>query len=298
MTVLKTGTLVVALLGAAGAGAAVSPAAEGQVRAKVVEPARIAKVQGFGSGGRIGVTVADLDTSETKTTGGVKVESVQEDSPAAAAGLQTGDIIVEFDGERVRSVRQFSRLVSETPPGRQVSAAVTRDGKRISLNVTPRESSGFQVFSDDAWRAIDEAREMAKIAPARPVPLPPRPPSAPKAPRAPVEPFIWFGGSQLGVSVNSLSDQLKEYFGVKDGVLVTSVNESSVAAKAGVKAGDIIVSVNGSTIDDPGELREEIGDVKPGEEFTLEIVRDKKPMTLKGKTEETRSRRSTTRVIL
>lgn len=296
MTVLKTGALVVALLGAAGVGAAVSPAAEGQVRAKVVQPTKMAKVQVFGTGGRIGVTVADLDTTETKTTGGVRVESVQEDSPAATAGIQTGDIIVEFDGERVRSVRQFSRLVSETPPGRQVTAAVTRDGKRTSLNVTPRESSGFQVFSDDAWRAMDEAREMARIAP-RALPVPPRPPSAPRAPRA-IEPFVWFGGSQLGVSVNSLSDQLKEYFGVKGGVLVTSVNESSVAAKAGVKAGDIIVSVNGSTIDDPGELREEIGDVKPGEEFTLEIVRDKKPMTLKGKTEESRSRRSTNRVIL
>lgn len=298
MTFLKTGVLVAALTGAAGVGATVSPVADGQVRAKVVQPAKVAKVQILGSGGgRIGVTVSDLDTTETKTTGGVRVESVQEDSPAAKAGLQTGDIIVEFDGERVRSVRQFSRLVSETPPGRQVAAAVTRDGKRTSLNVTPRESSGFQVFSDDAWRAVDEAREMAKIAPTRPAPVPPRPPSAPRPPRA-IEPFVWFGGSQLGVSVNSLSDQLKAYFGVKDGVLVTSVNENSVAAKAGVKAGDIIVSVNGSTVDDPGELREEIGDVTPGEEFTLEIVRDKKPMTLKGKTEETRSRRSTNRVIL
>lgn len=304
MTILKTGTLVVALLGAAGAGAALTPVAEGQVRVKTVEPKVVkaraiqpSRMQVFGTGGgRIGVTVADLDTAEAKTTGGVRVESVEEDSPAAKAGLQTGDIMVEFDGERVRSVRQFSRLVSETPPGRQVTAAVARDGKRISLNVTPRESSGFHMLGEDAWRAIDEAREMAKIAPTRPAPVPPRPPKAPRPPA--IEPFIWFGGSQLGVSVNSLSDQLKGYFGVKDGVLVTSVNENSAAAKAGVKAGDIIVSVNGSTVDDPAELREEIGDVKPGEEFTLEIVRDRKPMTLKGKTGESRSRRSTNRVIL
>lgn len=299
MTVLQTGALVVALLGAAGVGAAVTPVAEGQTRARAVAPAKTARVQVFGSGGRIGVTVVDLDTAEVKAAGGVRVESVEGDSPAAKAGLQTGDIIVEFDGERVRSVRQFSRLVSETPAGRQVTAAVTRDGKRVSLNVTPRESSGFQFLSDDAWRAVDEAREIAKMAPPPPMPVPPRPPAVPKAPRPPaLEPFMWFGGSQLGVTVNGLSDQLKGYFGVKDGVLVTSVNENSVGAKAGLKAGDIIVSVNGSTVDDPAELREEVGDVKAGEEFTIEIVRDKKPMTLKGKAEESRSRRSTSRVIL
>jgi S1-C subfamily serine protease len=136
---------------------------------------------------------------------------------------------------------------------------------------------------------------MARIAPR---PAAPRPPSAPKPPRPlSIEPFLWYSGNRLGVSVNSLSDQLKEHFGVKDGVLVSSVTEDSAAAKAGVQAGDIILSVNGSTVDDPSDLREEISDLKPGAEFTLSIVRDKKPMTLKGKAEE-RSRRSITRTIL
>jgi S1-C subfamily serine protease len=136
---------------------------------------------------------------------------------------------------------------------------------------------------------------MARIAPK---PVPPRPPAAPRAPRPPIEPFLWFAGNQLGVTVNSLSDQLKDYFGVKEGVLVTSVTEDSAAAKAGVKAGDIIVSINGSSVDDPSDLRERMRDVDAGAEFTLSIVRDKKPMTLKGKTEESRSRRWTTRTIL
>ena len=85
---------------------------------------------------------------------------------------------------------------------------------------------------------------------------------------------------------------------MKDGVLVSSVTDDSVAAKAGVQAGDVIVSVNGSTVDDGSEVREEMADVDPGAEFTLEIVRDKKPMTLKGKAEDRRSRRSATRTIL
>jgi serine protease Do len=244
----------------------------------------------------MGVSVCDLEATDAKATGGVRIDSVEEDSPAAKAGLQNGDVVVEFDGERVRSVRQFSRLVSETPPGRQVTAAVTRDGRRVSVNITPRESSTFRPFEDKAWRALDEVREMARVAPR---PVPPRPPSAPRTPRPPaIEPFFWVMGNQIGVTVNSLSDQLKEYFGVKEGVLVTSVTEDSAAAKAGVKAGDIIVSVNGSPVDDPSDLRSRIRDLDGGSEFTLAIVRDKKSMTLKGKMEETRSRRWTARTIL
>lgn len=290
MTLLKTAALAAVLIGAAGAGAAVAPIAYGQ-SVRVVDTPR---VQIFSGGSRIGVSVADLDPADAKATGGVRVDSVEDDSPAAKAGVQAGDIIVEFDGERVRSVRQFSRLVSETPAGRQVTAAVSRDGRRTSLTITPRDASSFR-FDGDAWRAIDEVREMARIAPR---PTPPRAPSAPRPRAFEFEPFTLLRGNQLGVTVNSLSDQLKEYFGVKDGVLVTSVTESSAAAKAGVKAGDVITSVNGSRVDSPSELREEMRDVEPGQEFTLEITRDRKSMTLKGKAEEPRSRRSTTRVIL
>jgi serine protease Do len=294
MTAWKTGASALALLGLAVAGAAVAPTVNGQTRARVVEPESF---QVFSVGGsRIGISVADLDTADAKATAGVRIDSVEEESPAAKAGLQKGDVVVEFDGERVRSVRQFTRLVSETPAGRQVAAAVMRDGKRVSLNVTPRESSAFRGFEDDTWRALDEVREIARIAPRA---TPPRPPSTPRAPRPSViEPLLRLGGNQLGVSVNSLSDQLRDYFGVKEGVLVTSVSEDSAASKAGVKAGDVIVAINGSSIDDPSDLRERMRDVDPGQEFTLGIVRDKKSMTLKGKAEESRSRRRTTRTIL
>src|SRR5690349_13335730 len=63
-----------------------------------------------GRGAEIGVQVA-----EGKETG-VEIREVRPDSPAEKAGLKRDDRIVVFDGERVRSVRQFSRLVQETPP--------------------------------------------------------------------------------------------------------------------------------------------------------------------------------------
>src|SRR5690606_17747356 len=99
-----------------------------------------------GRGVQIGVHVRDLDPEQLKTGSGAVVERVQEGSPAAKAGLKTGDVITEFDGERVRSARHLARLVGETPPGRDVSVTVRRGGDTVTLSVSPE-------VSDMAFRA-------------------------------------------------------------------------------------------------------------------------------------------------
>ena len=63
---------------------------------------------------------------------------------------------------------------------------------------------------------------------------------------------------RLGVTVQSLTPDLAEYFGVKDGVLVTAVTKDSAASKAGIKAGDVITRVDGKPVDDAGELRRQL----------------------------------------
>jgi serine protease Do len=268
----KTAGLAAALAGAAGIGAAVAPMAQAQ-SARVVTP-RAVEVFGFGSG-RIGVSVADIDPADPASKGatGVLIESVDEDSPAAKAGLRKGDVVVEFDGERVRSVRQFSRLVGETPVGRTVAAVVQREGQRVNVSVAPRESD-----------MADEVRNFAY--------------TVPKLARPEIETLIRPGGAALGITTGDLSPQLAEYFGTKDGVLVSSVRTDSAAAKTGLKAGDVITTVNGAQVTGPAELRRRLGRIEAGEEFTLGIVRDKKPMTLKGKLEPPAARRNTTRSIL
>lgn len=294
MTFWKTTALTMALLGAAGLGASMAPAGA-QTRVRVTQPGDW-QVFGFG-GSRLGVSISDVDAADAKGSAGVRIDEVEEGSPAEKAGFKTGDVVVEFDGERVRSARQFSRLVSETPAGRQVTAAVMRGGQRVTLNVATREaSSGFGLLDGDRLRALETLRERV-----RPTPAPPAPPRAPRAPRAPEPPGLerfFYSGNQLGVTTSSVSEQLREYFGVKNGVLVTSVTDDSAASRAGVKAGDVIVSLNGRSIDDASELREEMQRLDAGEEFTLEIVRDRKPMTLKGKAQERPSRRWTTRTVL
>jgi serine protease Do len=93
------------------------------------------------------------------------------------------------------------------------------------------------------------------------------------------------------VRVTTLEPQLGDYFGSREGVLVTSVEADSVAAKAGVKAGDVITALNGKPVTSPSELRAETQRLEENAAFTLGIVRDKKPMTLNGKLEgSTRTR--------
>ncbi|HET7217878.1 MAG TPA: PDZ domain-containing protein [Vicinamibacterales bacterium] len=230
-----------------------------------------------GSGGRIGVSVRDLSDEDVKAgkTAGVLVEEVEAESPAEKAGIKAGDVVVEFDGDRVRSSRQFTRLVQESAPGRTVSAAVLRAGQRVTVNVQPREWSSHESFGKmDDMMAI---RPTPKVAPVPP------PPAFSMDMLPKIE--VLGASGRLGITVEDLSPQLAEYFGTKDGVLVKSVNENSVASKSGLKAGDVITSLDGGTVNTAADLRRRTQRLESGDEFTLGVVRDKKSLTLKGKLE-------------
>jgi serine protease Do len=302
MNAWKTTAVAAAMLVAFVAGAAVLPPAHAQSPTRAVAP-RALEILG-GRGSQIGVTIRDVEDGDAKAgklaaQGGVVIEDVAEDSPASRAGMKKGDIVVEFDGERVRSVRQFTRLVQETPAGRKTQASVVRDGQRINVTVEPRENNGLNVLGDlDGARVFrDFGRDFPFDVPATPTrparPATPAPPTPPPAPAFPdIDSFVWRTGNGLGITVGDLSDQLAAYFGVKDGVLVTSIADNSAASKAGIKAGDIITSFNGSDVSGPSDLRRRIQRLQDGDEFTAGVVRDKKSLTLKGKAETTRSRRT------
>lgn len=284
------------ITGAAGAlaalatAAAFAPKAHAQSPTRTIAPRAIEILAGRGS--QIGVSIREVDENDSKAAkltqpGGIVIEDVTDDSPASKAGLKKGDVVVEFDGERVRSVRQFTRLVQETPAGRKAQTTVMRDGQRLNLTVEPREGGGLNVFRDFG-RDFQLARPTPPARPA--LPAPPAPPPAPAFPD--IEGFVWRTGNMLGITVGDLSDQLAGYFGVKDGVLVTSVVDNSPAAKAGVKAGDVVTTFNGTNVTQPSDLRRRIQRLEDGDEFTMGVVRDKKPLTLKGTSESTRSRRT------
>jgi S1-C subfamily serine protease len=91
--------------------------------------------------------------------------------------------------------------------------------------------------------------------------------------------FFMQGRGRLGVNVQELTSELAAYFGVKDGLLVNSVQADTPAAKAGIKAGDVIGSVNGKAVATANELVKELAD-KDGE-VTIGVTRDKQALSLK-----------------
>ena len=290
MKTWKTAAVIAVAVTAIAIAGVVATPVRGQTR---VTP-KVRALEMLNGGSRIGVSIRDVEESDAKTAqAGVIVEEVATDSPGEKAGIHKGDAIVEFDGERVRSVRQLTRVVQETPSGRTVSAVLLREGKKTTVSVTPRDDGRF------SFQGFDELGDLSpefrfRLAPKITPPTPPSPPTPP---------MVWdFDGlvgrsGRLGISIDSLSPQLAEYFGTKEGVLVSSVTDNSAAAKAGLKAGDVITNFNGSTINDPQDVRRRIQSLNDGDEFTLTVMRDRKPLTLKGKAESP-ERRRTSRTIL
>lgn len=240
------------------------------------------------AGSSIGVEIRDPDKAEIAkakipTAGGAFIGKVQEGGPAAKAGLQSGDVVIEFDGERVRSARHFSRLVEEPPDGRTVKATIARDEARKTLEITPelgkRHMAG-SMLPDDIIPNVQREVEHGLRALPRDFDLHIEGPAIGIAPRG-----------RLGVNVEPLSDQLAEFFGTTKGVLVSSVEPDSPAAKAGLKAGDVITSVNGRTVDDPQALSAAVRTAESGATLEIGIVRDKKPASLKALAPDVPARR-------
>jgi serine protease Do len=224
-----------------------------------------------GPGSTIGVAIRDLSADEAARAkvaegSGVFVDDVRADTPAARAGFRKGDVIVEFDGERVRSARQLTRLVRETPPGRSVTTIVQRDGSRQSLKVAPEERTSIDVqrFPDIAGRVNADVMARLRGFDVDVV-----------TPRVSVRP------RRLGVELAPVGDQLASYFGVKQGVLVASVEADSPAARAGLKAGDVITGVNGRDVTTTSDLSGAVNRADPEGTLELRVTRDRKELTLK-----------------
>ena len=297
------------VLGVAVAAAAAGLVAQGRQAPDRNDGPRTRVMTLDGRGGQLGVVVRDLDEAGLKgaavAASGVRIDDVDQDSAAAKAGLREGDIVVDVDGERVRSARQFSRLIQETPDGRSVNLGVVRDGKKQSVSVTP-ESRPFAFGFDSNMIDREVARGLRDLGP-RLREIEPRLREIEPRLRE-IEPRLRefrFNGpmdfdfdmlprttsprGRLGVQLNELTPQLADYFGVKDGgVLVSSITKDSAAEKAGLKAGDVITSVNGDRVRHTDDLVDELRDAKDGD-VTIGIIRDKKESSVKATIENPRA---------
>ena len=229
--------------------------------------------QAEASSGYLGVMLQDISPSMAKALQlddhtGVLVTEVVEGSPADEAGLQDGDVILEFDGKTIDGSGDLTAAVRAAEPGDKVKVLVLRDGEqeKIKVEIGEKEAEenlgpGFRHPRPYRWHDRD-------------------------FPDLDLDEFMDLAGTgrgYVGIGLGDLTDQLGEYFGVEDGegVLITEVHEDSPAAEAGLKAGDVIVKLDDRDIDSSAALLRALRKTDPGDEVSLTVVRKGKRKTFK-----------------
>jgi membrane-associated protease RseP (regulator of RpoE activity) len=199
--------------------------------------------------GWIGVTILDVNEriarkAKLNSDEGAYVKEVDEDSPADSAGIQEGDIIIEFNGKKILDSDDLIKIVHRTTPGTKADVIIVRDGekKTIQLIVGKQKKSRRNMFG--GMRTIPDVS-------------------------------VFVGSNILGLQLLTLNEQLGEYFGApnNEGVLVKEVVQKSTAEKAGFKAGDIIIRVGKKTVDAVDKIRKELCKFDEGDMVEFEIIR-------------------------
>ena len=144
---------------------------------------------------------------DLKSRNGALVANVIDDGPADNAGIETGDVIVEFDGIKIQSVDHLRNNVSSSKPDKYYNLSLIRNGKKKSFRVK------LAKMPNDDQLAMSTQSESA---------------------------------SELGIEVSSLNRTNRQEFDIKDkdtGVLVTQIFQNTPADDAGIRVGDLITRV-------------------------------------------------------
>ncbi len=228
--------------------------------------ARSTELRRAANRGYLGVGVVELTDERVqalklKDDQGVEVKRVEDSSPAAKAGLKINDVILEVNGKSIDGLETFLGTIGETQPGTKVNLTIWRDGAKKTLAATlDSRPDNFFYFGAE---------------PLNP-PVPPMPP----APFGNGFPGLPADSPRVGFEGEPVNGQLADFFGVKQGVLVRSVNPDTPASRAGLKAGDVVTKVNGTPVTSPREIT---GLVRTSgkKELSFTVVRNKKEVTLK-----------------
>lgn len=220
------------------------------------------------SGSYLGVRLTDIDNERAKALRlgdprGVEVKRVEEGSPAEEAGLKAGDVILSYNGENILGAQQLGRLVAETPQGRKVKIQYWRDGKTAETVVTTGAAHSSWTFPRAPGFEMPEIRGF----------------NIPDIPN----PIVIWKNSMLGFECEQIDSQLAEFFGVKHGVLIRSVDKGSPGEKAGLRAGDVVTAVGGRTVSSARDLSSYIfsrAESHPPQPITVELTRTKKSVTI------------------
>jgi len=182
-------------------------------------------------GVQIQTVTPDLaDSLGLKKAVGALVSEPQKDSPAAKAGIESGDVITSVDGSEVRDARDLARRIGTLAPGTSVKLGLIRQGQEKTLTLTlgalPNEHQAANV--DSPGHDNDMPKLGLTLAP---------------------------GDKASGANGG--------------GVVVTAVDPNGVAADHGFQVGDVILDVSGKTVSSPADVRREISDARKEGKHTL-----------------------------
>ena len=244
-----------------------------ETRAQAAEELR-AQMEQMRQSGYLGVYLGELTEAKAKQlkldgTKGALVERVIPNSPAAKAGLKSGDVIVAIDGRSVGSEGELREVLLTHKKGDKTTLEVARGSKREKLDVT---LGGQVALGPGGVFAGPEDYELFRGR------------MGEGFNRG--EPYVMMfpGTPRLGVSVLPMTDDLRDYFGVEHGkgVLVSAVTKGSAAERAGLRAGDVVLTVDGQPVARAGDiaraLRSKEGDAP--RTVQLEVMRERSRLTL------------------
>lgn len=198
---------------------------------------RLLKSGGHIKRGYLGVKISDLKDRGVAfgldpEIEGVLVEEVMPNTPGAKAGLQPGDVIVEFNGKKVSQSTELQNQVGSTAVGTKTKVTVLRNGKTINLSIVLAE------LPDEIEAPVPAGNGPGDQDPAA-------------------------SNDKLGLGVRPLTPEAAKRFGItsKSGVLIVDVKPNSPAANSGLREGDVVERVGQTAVKTPKQLGDAVQDI-------------------------------------
>lgn len=197
--------------------------------------------------GYLGVTITEVTPEKAKglglnTTEGALVNDVSPNTPASKAGIQSGDLIISFDGKTVKDQHELTNTVARTPVGKQVEVKFIRDGKVQTATIETAERP--KIGNDPSSPAPEENSPEEKES-----------------------------SGKLGFSASTLNADQATDLKIKNGVVIEKVVPGGPASEAGLQKGDVIHQINRQPVKSLAELSTIIKSVKEGDTVILQIER-------------------------
>ena len=195
------------------------------------------------SRGLLGVQIQGVTRELAEAMGldkpvGALVDSVNPGSAAEKAGIQSGDIILEFDGETIETSNDLPPIVGANPPGTEAEVLISRNGKKQRLEVVLDS-----LEADEEGNITTTTQDGAQ-------------------------------SNLLGLRVEPISEDRRRALGDPDGGVIIADVEDEAARRAGLRRGDVILTINNRTVEDVDDFEEIAGELPEGRAVALRVMRE------------------------